>query len=67
MESGENQRGKLGGEYRFSGWLLLLVGVLLLASFYYTLALWQVKLPLILSLLAAATFLLWKAARLSER
>ena len=67
MASGEDQPRKLRGEYRYSGWLLLLVGVLLLTSFYYTLALWQVKLPLILFLLAAATYLLWKAGRLPER
>ena len=66
MDTGENQRRKLRGEYLYSGWLLLLVGVLLLVSFYYTYALWEVKLLLTLCLLAAATFLLWKAGRLSK-
>ena len=66
MEADEKQRRKLRGEYRYSGSLLLLVGLLLLASFYYTYALWEVKLLLTLFLLAAATFLLWKAGRLSR-
>ncbi len=66
MDTGEDQRRKLRGEYLYSGWLLLLVGSLLLASFYYTYALWEVKLLLTLFLLAAATFLLWKAGRLSK-
>ena len=65
MESGESKRRKLRGEYRYNGGLLLLVGLLLLASFYYTFDLWPVKLLLTLFLLAAATILLWKAGRLS--
>lgn len=67
MASGESERRKRRGEYRYSGWLLLLVGSLLLSSFYYTFDLWPVKLLLTLFLLAAATFLLWKAGRLSQR
>lgn len=67
METGDSQERKRRGEYRYSGWLLLVVGLLLLASFYYTFDLWAVKLLLILFLLAAATFLFWKAGRLSER
>ena len=67
MESGESPRRKLRGEYRYRGGLLLLVGVLLLASFSYTFDLWPVKLSVSLFLLAAATFLLWKASRLSGR
>lgn len=67
MESGESQERKRRGEYRYSGWLLLLVGLLLLSSFYYTFDLWPVKLLLTLFLLSAASFLLWRAGRLSKR
>ena len=66
MDTGENQQRKQRGEYRYSGWLLLLVGVLLLSSFYYTFDLWPVKVILSLFLLTAATLLFWKAARLPE-
>ena len=64
MEPGERRRRKLRGEYRYCGWMLLLVGGLLLASLYYTFALWPVKLLLALFLMAAA-FLLWRAGRLA--
>lgn len=66
MEVGENQDLKRRGEYRYSGWLLMLVGLLLLSSFYYTFDLWPVKLLLTLFLLSAASFLFWRAARLSK-
>ena len=66
MDTGENQQRKQRGEYRYSGWLLLLVGVLLLSSFYYTFDLWPVKVVLSVFLLTAATFLFWKAARPPE-
>ncbi|MDE2927947.1 MAG: hypothetical protein OXT71_16240 [Acidobacteriota bacterium] len=66
METGDSQERKRRGEYRYSGWLLLLVGLLLLASFYYTFDLWPVKLLLTLFLLSAAGFLLWRAGRLSK-
>ncbi len=67
METGENQERKRRGEYRYSGWLLLLVGLLLMASLYYTFDLWPVKLLLILFLLSSASFLFWRAGRLSKR
>lgn len=67
MESGESQELKRRGEYRYSGGLLLLVGLLLLSSFYYTFDLWPVKLLLTLFLLTAASLLFWRAGRLSKR
>jgi uncharacterized membrane protein YjjP (DUF1212 family) len=65
MEKGQSKSRKLSREYRYSGWLLLAVGILMAASFFYTYSLWTVKLPIIFFFLVSSACLFWKARRLS--